>query len=86
MNYHPPYLGVAKMGLFCGHAWPTNWRSFLADKPHGGKRAGAGRKQIGPAPLLSKTITLSTDDIAYLQTLNENLSAAIRQLIAQSRL
>lgn len=84
MNCHPSYLGVARMGLFCGPVWLMNWRLFLADQ-HGGKRAGAGRKQIGPAPLISKTITLSADDIAYLQTLSDNLSAAIRQLIAQAR-
>lgn len=55
---------------------------------HGGKRAGSGRKPIPRAPdeeLVSVSITLPETDIAYLRSVNKNLSAAIRQLIAQAR-
>jgi hypothetical protein len=54
--------------------------------PKGGKRTGAGRKPIGPAPRSPRlTITLTEDDIAYLKAINPNLSAAVRLLIAQAR-
>lgn len=52
---------------------------------HGGKRANAGRKTITEAKLSQKTITLSAADIQYLQSINTNISAAIRELIARAR-
>lgn len=58
------------------------------DKPtRGGKRPGAGRKPIAPtSATISLSITLTHDDIAYLETINpKNLSAAIRSLIAAAR-
>lgn len=51
-------------------------------QPHGGKRSGAGRKRLN---VKSLSITLTEDDIAYLQTLDKNLSAAVRHLIAAAR-
>lgn len=52
---------------------------------HGGKRANAGRKTITEAKLSQKTITLSAADIQYLHSINTNISAAIRELIARAR-
>jgi len=55
-------------------------------KTRGGKRAGAGRKPIGPeARALSKSVTLTAADIVYLLSLDPNLSKAIRLLIARAR-
>ena len=51
-------------------------------KQRGGRREGAGRKPSGPAPLVRKTITIAPDDIAFLATLDNNLSAAIRKAVA----
>lgn len=53
----------------------------------GGKRPGAGRKPIAPAsPTISLSITLTQADIDYLKTIDpNNLSAAIRSLIAAAR-
>lgn len=53
----------------------------MANK-HGGKRAGAGKKPLGDAPMSRVTARLSKDDIAYLKTINpDNQSDAIRKLI-----
>ena len=54
--------------------------------PKGGKRSGAGRRPLGPAPRSPRiTITLSQDDIDFLKAINSNLSAAVRAVIAQAR-
>ncbi len=54
--------------------------------PRGGKRAGAGRKPIGPeARAIPKSVTLTALDIAYLASIDPNLSKAIRLLIARTR-
>lgn len=50
----------------------------------GGKRAGAGRPAL-PTGAVRKTVVLSPDDLAYLQTLSANTSEAIRLLIAATR-
>lgn len=57
------------------------------DKPgRGGKRSGAGRRAISPAPRAPRiTITLAQDDIDFLKAITPNLSAAVRHLIAQAR-
>jgi len=54
--------------------------------PRGGKRAGAGRKPIGPGPrALRRTITLTALDIAHLLLLDPNISRAVRLLIARDK-
>ena len=58
-------------------------------QPHGGAGRGQGRKPIdrtNKANTRSISITLTTEDIAYLKTIDpDNLSAAIRSLIAAAR-
>jgi hypothetical protein len=51
---------------------------------HGGKRRGAGRKP-GPQPIERHTITLYKEHAQYLRSLDQNLSHAIRKLIAKAR-
>ncbi len=51
---------------------------------HGGKRPGAGRKP-GPQPIERHTITLYKEHAQYLRSLDQNLSQAIRKLIAKTR-
>lgn len=47
------------------------------------KRApGGGRKPIAPGGLVSVSVTLAPADIEYLRSIDDNLSAAIRKLIA----
>lgn len=51
---------------------------------HGGKRPGAGRKP-GPQPIERHTITFYKEHAQYLRSLDQNLSHAIRKLIAKAR-
>jgi hypothetical protein len=51
---------------------------------HGGKRPGAGRKP-GPQPIERHTITLYKEHAQYLRSLDQNLSQAIRKLIAKAK-
>jgi hypothetical protein len=51
---------------------------------HGGRRPGAGRKP-GPQPVERHTISLYKEHARYLRSLDENLSQAIRKLIAKAR-
>ena len=50
----------------------------------GGKRAGSGRKS-SPEPIERHTITLYQTHAKYLKSLDDNLSRAIRKLIAKAR-
>jgi hypothetical protein len=50
-------------------------------KGWGGKREGAGRKPIGPAPMVQVTVTLPPDVVARLRRLGGgNLSRGIRRV------
>ncbi len=49
----------------------------------GGARPGAGRKS-GPEPIERHTITLYKTHANYLRSLDDNLSRAIRKLIAKA--
>lgn len=51
---------------------------------HGGRRPGAGRRP-GPEPVERHTITLYRTHADYLRRLDNNLSRAIRKLIAKAR-
>lgn len=52
--------------------------------PSGGKRAGAGRKTLSDSdPTVRITITLTTNDLAKLKSINANISAAVRILLAR---
>jgi post-segregation antitoxin (ccd killing protein) len=52
--------------------------------PKGGKRVGAGRKPIGPAPRATAvSITLTAEDVEALRKVDANLSKAVRTLIAR---
>jgi hypothetical protein len=51
--------------------------------PKGGTRPGAGRKPIGTAPMKAINVTLTEADIAFLKSVDPNLSKAIRILIAR---
>ncbi len=51
---------------------------------HGGRRPGAGRKP-GPQPIERHTITLYKEHAQYLRSLDQNLSQAIRKLIAKAK-
>jgi hypothetical protein len=51
----------------------------------GGKRTGAGRPPIGSARTESLSITLPPEAIAYLRTVDDNLSKAIRILIERDQ-
>jgi len=58
----------------------------MPNTKQGGKRAGAGRKPIGPeARALSKSVTLTAADIAHLLLLDPNISRAVRLLIARDK-
>ena len=50
----------------------------------GGARPGAGRKS-GPEPIERHTITLYKTHANYLRSLDDNLSRAIRKLIAKAQ-
>lgn len=52
---------------------------------HGGKREGAGRPSSPEVRKIRKTITLSSEHLDYLKSLDANLSLAIRKLIDQHR-
>ncbi|MBI5877055.1 MAG: hypothetical protein HZB53_05335 [Chloroflexi bacterium] len=52
--------------------------------PHGGKRAGAGRKPAVET-VERHTVTLFKSQADYLRTLDANLSKAIRALVERSR-
>lgn len=52
---------------------------------HGGRRSGAGRPQIDTAKTIRKTITLTPSDLAYLTTIDPNISKSIRILIERGR-
>jgi hypothetical protein len=52
--------------------------------PKGGTRPGAGRKTLSSAPRTpTRSVTLTESDIAFLHSIDPNLSKAIRILIAR---
>lgn len=51
------------------------------------KRApGGGRKPLAPGGLTSVSVTLSADDLAFLRTIDENISAAIRTIVKERKM
>ena len=55
-------------------------------KPTRKRAPGGGRKPLPPGEhLIQTTVRLSADDLAYLHTIDENLSAAIRKLVQSSK-
>lgn len=59
----------------------------MPDQPkrRGGARPGAGRKPLGAAPLIRKSVGLSQADWDYLESRNVDASKALREVIAQAR-
>jgi len=49
------------------------------------RKPGAGRKPVAPGGVSPVTVTLSGDDLAFLRSIDANVSAAIRRLIADAR-
>ena len=54
---------------------------------HGGQRPGAGRPRISTTGNTARhTVTIAPDDLAYLLSIDKNLSKAIRDIIQQARI
>ena len=56
----------------------------MTDAKHGGKRQGAGRKPLAEKTIRA-TVTILESDYTYLQSLDPELSKAIRLLVAAAR-
>lgn len=52
----------------------------------GGKRQGAGRKPLGPEPLVRVDVRLLPEEIEYARSRGDgNLSAGVRAIVAAAR-
>lgn len=54
----------------------------MTTNTHGGKRAGAGRKPLADSTVRT-TITITTAELEKLKSINTNISAAVRELVAR---
>lgn len=92
MNKKPDFSHIPKLDDYELPAeYPLDPRKMKPNRfagrvklPHGGKRAGAGRKP-SPEPIERHTITLYKTHAKYLRRIDRNLSRAIRKLIAKVR-
>lgn len=51
----------------------------------GGPGRGQGRKPIGRERAIARSVTIAPDDLSYLLSIDNNLSAAIRRVVAEHR-